>query len=198
MADLRTWREPSGSLEIRQEGVGRVLRGVFPYGALATVADRGRVRKERIMSRAFGFAIDREPSRKIDLLVGHSFNQPVANRQTGSLKITDGDDAVRFEARLPDDAPTWVEDMEKSVRAGLMIGLSPGFRIPPPDVVPDAEIEVPEPGNPSVYITEVHEGVLREMSVVTAGAYADAYVALRAETEDVIQIPRPRAATLWL
>lgn len=200
MTTFRTWLEPTGELEIRQDGKRRILRGVFPYGGLAVVSDRGRVRKERIAPNAFDFAINREPERKIDLLVGHDFGAPIANRQTGSLLIESNAEAVTFEATLPElaDMPTWVDDAVKAVRAGLMLGLSPGFRTPPPNVVPDAEVEIPEPGNPGVYITEVREGVLREMSLVTAAAYDDASVSLRAESETVLTLPTPRAATLWL
>ena len=156
------------------------------------------MRKERIASDAFRYAID-DPKRKIDILVGHDFGKPIANRQTGSLAIESNADAVTFQAILPDDAdmPTWVDDAVRAVRAGLMLGLSPGFRVPPPDVVPDAEVEVPEPGNPGVFITEVRAGVLREMSLVTAGAYEEANVSLRAESNALIT-PSPRAATLWL
>ena len=198
MTTLRTWLEPTGELSIRQTGKRRTIRGVFPYGGLAVVADRGRVRKERIAKDAFRYAID-DPKRKIDLLVGHDFGQPIANRQTGSLAIQSNAEAVTFEATLPEavDMPTWVDDAVKAVRAGLMLGLSPGFRVPPSNVVPDAEVEMPEPGNPGVFITEVRAGVLREMSLVTAGAYDDASVSLRAESNALIT-PSPRAATLWL
>ena len=198
MTILRTWLEPTGELEIRQTGKRRTIRGVFPYGGLAVVSDRGRVRKERIAKDAFRYAID-DPKRKIDVLVGHDFGKPIANRQTGSLAIESNADAVTFQAILPDDAdmPTWVDDAVRAVRAGLMLGLSPGFRVPPPDVVPDAEVEMPEPGNPGVFITEVRAGVLREMSLVTAGAYDEASVTLRAESNALI-VPSPRAATLWL
>ena len=198
MTTLRTWLEPTGELEIRQTGKRNTLRGVFPYGGLAVISDRGRVRKERIAKDAFRYAID-DPKRKIDILVGHDFGQPIANRQTGSLAIASDARAVTFEATLPSDGdmPTWVDDAVKAVRAGLMLGLSPGFRVPPSNVVPDAEVEVEEPGNPGVFITEVRAGVLREMSLVTAGAYDDASVSLRAES-NVLITPSPRAATLWL
>ena len=198
MTTLRTWLEPIGELSIRQSGKRRTIRGVFPYGGLAVVADRGRVRKERIASDAFRYAID-DPKRKIDLLVGHDFGQPIANRQTGSLAIASDARAVTFEATLPSDGdmPSWVDDAVRAVRAGLMVGLSPGFRVPPSNVVPDAEVEVEEPGNPGVFITEVRAGVLREISLVTAGAYEEASVSLRAESNALI-VPSPRAATLWL
>ena len=82
--------------------------------------------------------------------------------KAGTLEIADGDDGVTFEARLPDDPPSWVVDAEKSIAAGLMIGLSPGFTVPPVSVVPGAERLEPEPGNPSVQIRVISEAVLRE------------------------------------
>ena len=54
-------------LEVRQGG--REIFGRFPYNSLATMASRGRVRKERFSPRAFRFAID-DPDREINLLVG--------------------------------------------------------------------------------------------------------------------------------
>ena len=66
-----------GQLEIRQVGGARSISGTFHYGTTGTVSDRGRVRKESFTSsRAFRFAIDQEPDRKIDLLVGHDFGKP--------------------------------------------------------------------------------------------------------------------------
>ena len=129
MERLTAW---PGSLEIRQIGGARLLVGAFFYGTPAVIRDRGRVRKERFESRAFDFAINQEPARRIDLLVGHDFGKPIASRQAGTLTLVDGDDAVRFEATLPDDPPSWVVDVERAVAAGLMTGLSPGFRVPPP------------------------------------------------------------------
>ena len=46
-----------GELEIRARGGGRSLSGSFPYNKIATVRDRGRVRKERFKSRAFSWQI---------------------------------------------------------------------------------------------------------------------------------------------
>ena len=166
-------------LEIRKEGSGRVLSGRFNYKETATIRDRGRVRKERFKSRAFKYAIEDDPERRIDILVGHSFDKPLASRQAGTLTIKDSDDAVTFEARLPDDGPSWVNDTVLAVGAGLMVGLSPGFSVPPRDVVPDAEELIPEPGNPDVHIRQVNHAVLREFSIVTSGAYQDASVDLR-------------------
>ena len=143
-----------GNLEIRQFGGARSIVGTFNYGTTGTVSDRGRVRKESFASRAFRFAIDKEPDRKIDLLIGHDFGKPIASRQSGSLVIADSAEAVTFTATLPEEAltPSWVLDVEKAIANGTMKGLSPGFRVPPVSAVPNAERLIPEPGNPGVQI----------------------------------------------
>ena len=170
----------AGELEICQSGQGRTLHGRFNYGSMATMRDRGRVRKERFEPRAFRFAIE-DSERRIDILVGHDFGKPLASRTAGTLAIEDGADAVTFEAALPDDPPSWVIDAERAIAAGLMTGLSPGFTVPPTSAVPDAERIEPEAGNPGVSIRVIREAVLREFSVVTSPAYTDAAVDLRAD-----------------
>ena len=183
----------ASKLEIRRSCGMRILSGRFNYGSMATICDRGRVRKETFEPRAFRFAIEDE-TRQLDILVGHDFGKPIASRKAGTLSIADGDDAVNFEARLPDDPPSWVVDAEKSIAAGLMVGLSPGFVVPPASAVPDAERLEDEPGNPGVQVRVIREAVLREFSVVTAAAYTDAAVDLRAENLP----PRNRRRRIWL
>ena len=170
----------ASKLEIRRSGGMKILSGRFNYGSMATIRDRGRVRKERFEPRAFRFAIEDE-ARQIDVLVGHDYGKPIASRKAGTLQIADGEDGVTFEAQLPDDPPSWVVDAEKAIAAGLMVGLSPGFTVPPASAVPDAERLEDEPGNPGVQIRVIRAAVLREFSVVTAPAYPDAAVDLRAE-----------------
>ena len=88
---------------------------------------------------------------------------------------------VRFEVDLPDsdDMPTWMLDTVKAVKANLMTGVSPGFRIPPRSVVPDAERLVPEPGNPSVHIREIRQAGLYELSIVCRPHYSGTSVDVR-------------------
>ncbi len=185
----------AGALEIRESGEGRTLHGRFNYGSMATMRDRGRVRKERFEPRAFRFAIE-DSERRIDILVGHDFGKPLASRTAGTLAIEDGNDAVTFEARLPDDPPSWVIDAERAIAAGLMTGLSPGFTVPPTSAVPDAERLEPEPDNPGVQIRVIREAVLREFSVVTSPAYGDAAVDLRAD--HLTRTGHQRRTPLWL
>ena len=194
------------ALEIRQGSRGGPsIHGSFSYGRTATMSDRGRVRKESFGPRAFRFAIEQEPTREINILVGHDFNRTLASRATGSLEITDTAAGVAFVANLPplEDQPTYMVDAVKQIRAGLVGGLSPGFRVPPLDVVPGAETIIPEPGNPSVGIRLIREAVLSEFSLVTRPAYQDASeIELRAEDmegvmEELVNEPM-RRAILWL
>ena len=167
---------PIEALEVRQEG--RTLGGRFRYGSTATMSDRGRVRKESFAARAFSFAVD-DPEREIHLLRGHSFDQPLASKRAGSLRLVDTDEALEFEATLPDEQPTFMRDTVSMIRAGLVGGISPGFRVPPRDVVPGAEALEPEPGNPDVQVRVIRAAVLFELSLVTRPAYPDTEVDLR-------------------
>ena len=222
-------------LELRQGG--RELRGTFPYGALATIRDRGRTRKERFASDSAGWqlrefarlqaelgtllqgAIDevlgevRElrqvetpaiaakraelAARNVDLLYGHDFNRPIASMLAGSLTVTSDDAALRFTATLPPDGerPSWMEDAVRAVRSGLVRGISPGFRVPPRDVVPNGEELIPEPGNPGVMIRQINQALIPELSLVTRPAYVDSAVDLRHGDAGG---DGPTAGTLWL
>ena len=193
--DYAAW---DGNLEIRQVGGFRLLVGTFPYNRQATIADRGSVRKEVIGSNAFSFSID-DPNAKIDLLVGHEFGKPIASRAAGTLVVSNTSEAVSFEATLPSEAltPSWVLDAEKAIANGTMTGLSPGFRVPPKSVVPNAETLHPEPGNPGIQIRRINDAVLREMSVVTNAVYDEAFVEMRAEESNAVLF-LPRSVFRWL
>ena len=91
-----------------------------------------------------------------------------------------------------------VVDVEKAIGAGLMVGLSPGFIVPPKDVVPNAEAVEPEAGNPSVGIRVIRAAVLREFSIVASPAYEDAAVDLRADDLCKDDLKRSRRMPWWL
>ena len=179
-------------VEIRQRG--RQLVGSFPYGAVATIADRGSVRKERFASRAFDFSVD-SPDHEVNLLRGHSFDNPLASQQAGTLQLTSTAAALEFLAVLPEESEqtTWMRDTVLAVRSGLLRGISPGFRVPPASAVPDAEELVPEPGNPGVMIRQINAAVLFELSLVTRPTYQDTTVENRAAELDAARRPR-----VWL
>ena len=142
--------------------------------------------------------------RNIHILSGHSFDRPLGSLIAGNARVTDGDDAISFEVDLPDEArqPSWIRDAVLAVEAGLSVGVSPGFRVPPANVVPNAEELVPEPGNPGVSIRVIKQAVLIELSIVTRPAYAETAVDLRADElafpDLVSHDTKPGVRTLWL
>ncbi len=172
----------AGGLELRQDG--RTINGVFPYGALATISNVGRTRKERFSPGAFRYSIEREDF-DVSLLSGHSFDRPIASKLAGSLRFDDGPDALRFTAELPieSEQPSWVRDTVLSIRGGLARGISPGFRVPPASAVSGAEELIPEPGNPSVMIRQLNDVLLPELSIVVRPAYAETSIDVRHELE---------------
>ena len=202
-------------LEIRQLFGISELRVTFKYEDVGVVRDRGKVRKETVAQGAFQYAID-HPERPIDLLYGHNFNTPIASRQSGTMTVEGTNDAVTILAKLPaaELTPTYLLDLEKNIERGVTNGVSPGFRVPPPDVVPRAEELIPEPGNPGVQIRRINAGVLREMSIVQAAVYTAGTVEMRADDDDDMEtwddfpgrvvpvVTRklfiPSAASLWL
>ena len=212
-----------GSLEIRARGDGRVLSGSFPYGKTATVKDRGRVRKERVAPRAFSWQLERfkklqeeaaqvieetiDQARKellqeqleranVHVLSGHEYSKPLGDMLRGAARVVDSDDALRFEVDLPDerDMPSYMLDVVKEIRTGRAGGLSPGFRIPPRNVVPDAEELIGEVGNPGVQVRVIKQAVLHEMSIVTRPSYASTEIDVR-DDDPLLVNPRRRR---WL
>ncbi|MCB1489030.1 MAG: HK97 family phage prohead protease [Bauldia sp.] len=176
------------SLELRAGQDGRrVIRGRFPYNSLATLSDGGRnggrPRKEQFAPGAFSHSIE-NADQDIALLSGHDFSRPLASKKTGSLLFTDSAEALTFDATIvPEVAATsYAQDLFGLIAAGLSIGLSPGFRIPPPSAVPPDRAEKIEEENPSLgraLIRTILQAILFEMSIVTRPAYADAQVEAR-------------------
>ncbi|MDC8755843.1 HK97 family phage prohead protease [Erythrobacter sp. sf7] len=176
----------SAGLELREAGDGsRRLRGRFPYGTLAVIDAGGngrRPRKERFASRAFRFAVD-DPDREIHLLIGHSFDRPLASRKAGTLTFTDSEDALTFEAILTREIQrtTWGQDFLAAYAAGLITGLSPGFRVAPPEAVPRPEETTDEdPRDGNALIRTIFAAILFEFSLVTRPAYPETEADLRA------------------
>ena len=130
----------SPQLEVRAEDDGsRTLTGRFPYNQTAVLSDggrKGRPRKERFASRAFQYRVE-QPDADIHLLVGHDYGKPLASKLSDTLKLSDTDEALSFEARiLPEVLQTQHgRDALALLTAGLALGLSPGFRLPPERVV---------------------------------------------------------------
>ena len=171
-----------GGLEVRRgRGGGFRLRGSFPYGKRAVLSDGGRnggrPKKEQFAPRAFSFNIENDTD--IMFLSGHRFDKPLASRAAGTLDLSDGDDAMRFEATITEEMQetTWTRDFMAAFNAGLVVGLSPGFRLPPQRTVPDAEtIEEEDPSEGEAIIRTINAALLFEISAVTKAAYPDAQI----------------------
>ncbi len=129
-------------------------------------------------SRAFAYRINR-PEEDIHILIGHSYDRPLASRSAGTLDIRDGDDAVTFEAEITPQMQrvSYVMDFLAGFRAGLVMGISPGFRIPPERAVPEAEkVEEEDPSLGMALIRTIFAALLYEFSFVTRPAYPDTQV----------------------
>lgn len=196
---------PLADLELRQVGDNRRIRGTFKYGDVATISDRGETRKETFLRGAFRFAID-DPAREIHVLRGHDFDQTIGRRPAqgkgeSNTVIVEGPGGVDFTVNLPPEA-RWnaaqreiVLDMEQN----LVGGISPGFQIPPSDVVPDAVRLVAEPGNPGVFIRTISAALLIELSLVARPAYLDTEAEVRDLFGDpVVTVPRGTSWYSWL
>ncbi len=155
-----------GQLELRRQDGGRVLvAGAFPYNR---PAELGRGRVEVIASRAFAARID--AGEDIHLLSGHDFQKPLASRSAGTLRLSDGDDKLTLEADIAGDT-TWARDFLAAHAAGLIRGLSPGFRVPK-----DGE-RIERRGDRITRTVLTAE--LIELSAVTRAAYPEAQVEAR-------------------
>lgn len=190
-------------LELRREGDGtRRMRGRFPYGKRAVLSAGGngrRPRKEEFSPGAFSFVLD-DPNREVHFLIGHSFDHPLASRKNGTLTFTDTAEALIFDAILTVEIQrtSWVADFLAAFAAGLIIGISPGFRIPPPEAVPDAEETVEEdPTEGNALIRIIRAAVLFELSVVTRPAYDETEIEERSKGGVILPSPKQRALARW-
>lgn len=163
----------------------RQVRGRFPYMVLATITNggkSGRVRKERFGKRAFRYVLEERFDIDIRFLLGHSYDHPIASRKTGTLELTDSDEALTFVATVKPEMQevSYVRDFFAGFSAGLIVGLSPGFSIPPKETVPDAEtIEEEDPSEGRAIIRTINHAILWELSAVTNPAYKEAEIEAR-------------------
>lgn len=179
------WGGHSGGLEIRKRASGALaLRGRFPYNKAAVLSDGGRTgrpRKEVMASRAFSYRVEL-PEEEIHLLVGHDYGQPLASKAAGTLRLKDSDDALTFDADITTEMQqvSWVRDFLAALGAGLIAGISPGFRVPPERTVPDAEkVEEEDPALGTALIRTIYAALLYELSVVTRPAYPETQIEAR-------------------
>ena len=165
------WGAHVGSLELRTEGGETRLRATFPYDQETVLAERlgaGRERREKIAARAFSERID--GGEDIHFLVGHDFNRPLASRSADSLKVSETDEALIIEATIGESmaSVTYVRDFLAASAAGLVRGLSPGFRVRPGGET------VEERGD--AILRTIRAADLIEISAVTKPAYPQAQI----------------------
>ena len=168
------WGAHTGSLELRTEGGDIRLRATFPYGretVLSEAIGAGRERREMIAAHAFTDRIKR--GEDVHFLSGHDFNKPLASRSAGSLTLTDTDEALTIDATISAGMcqVSYVRDFLTAHTAGLVRGLSPGFRVRPGGET------VEERGN-SILRT-IRAADLIEISAVTKPAYPQAQIEAR-------------------
>lgn len=188
-----------GGLELRRQSDGSArLRGRFPYNSRAVLSDGGRTgrpRKEQFASGAFKHSVDTQ--QEVHLLVGHSFDRPLASRGAGSLTLRDTPGALLFEAAIAAQMMDvgFVRDALAALSAGLIVGISPGFRIPPEQTVPDAEeITEEDPSEGRAIIRTINEAILFELSLVARPAYSETEIEARNWTPGGILVPQaPRS-----
>lgn len=180
------WGAHTGSLELRTEGGETRLRATFPYGRPAVLSDGGRTgrpRQEVIAARAFADRIER--GEDVHFLSGHDFNKPLASRAAGTLTLTETDEALTIEATISPDMAgvSYVRDFLSAHAAGLVRGLSPGFRVRPGGET------VEERGD--AILRTIRAADLFEISAVTRPAYPEAQIEARNwELEPLIAISR--------
>lgn len=180
------WGTASGALELRTTDDGGVrVSGRFPYGVETELAPG---RAERIEARAFAARI--EAGEDVHLLVGHDYGKPLASRNAGSLQIADTGEAVTLEAEIA-PGTTWARDFLEAHRAGLIRGLSPGFRVP----AGGERIERRGDG----LLRRIERAELFEVSAVTRPAYPQAQIEARnwQPAGDRADRPAPHPLNRW-
>ncbi len=168
------WGAHIGGLELRTEGGETRLRAIFPYGretVLAGGVGMGRERREVIAPRAFADRLERGDD--IHFLSGHDFNKPLASRSAGTLTLTETDEALTVDATISADMGqvSYVRDFLSAHAAGLVRGLSPGFR------VRRGGETVEERG--AAILRTIKAADLIEISAVTKPAYPQAQIEAR-------------------
>lgn len=178
-------------LELRAgRGKSRRIKGKFPYKKRAVLSDggkKGRPQKEEFAPKAFAYRVD-DPKADIHLLLGHDYDRPLASRGAGTMEIIDTEEALTFDAEVTAEMAdtSWAQDFFRAFGAGLIGGISPGFRIPPPSAVPADQAEKVTEEDPSLgraLIRTIFQALLYEISLVVVPAYKD--TTLEARSWDV-------------
>ena len=131
----------ASGVEVRRRGRG--LSGEYRYNTDRVTRDRGRRRKVRVSSGAFSWQLEafaklqeklqesrsrrrsraaaadavRESAREVQLLAGRSYDASLASLRTGTLKLENTDEALKFEVdTLP--ATSYATDLRAGMDSG--------------------------------------------------------------------------------
>ena len=174
------WGGSLGGLEVRQEGDAVRVAGRFPYDTRTQLAP-GYF--ETIARGAFASRVNSDDD--LHFLSGHNFEKPLASRTAGTLEVREETDALTFEATVAAHT-SWARDFLAAHGAGLIRGLSPGFR-----VTKGGEFVTRANG---VIHRSITAAELVEVSAVTRGAYPSAQIEARNWTpEGIPHCERPDA-----
>src|SRR5699024_11600203 len=140
------------------------IAGFFPYQSETELAP-GRF--EVFDPRSLNAGDD------VRLLVGHDWARPLASVSAGSLQIRNDAAGISFTATIPPAiaGTSHGHDAIEMARAGLSVGLSPGFTV----AANGDRMERRGAG----LLRTISAAVLHELSVVTRGAYGDAAISAR-------------------
>ncbi|RIK96979.1 MAG: HK97 family phage prohead protease [Proteobacteria bacterium] len=169
-------------IEVRSEGGTTRLRASFPYNTETELAPG---RREVFASRAFAASVD--GGSDVLLLLGHDMGKPLASRAAGTLTLRDSDSALEITATV-DGGTSWAKDFLAANAAGLIRGLSPGFRVP-------AGGERIERRGGGVLRT-ITTAAVSEFSAVTKPAYAAAQIEARNWQPTLLTAPAPKSHAL--
>lgn len=171
------WGGALGGLEIRQEGEAVRVAGRFPYETRTELAP-GYF--ETIARGAFASRVNAGDD--LHFLSGHDFEKPLASRAAGTLEVRQDQDALTFEATVAGNT-TWARDFLAAHDAGLIRGLSPGFR------VSKGGERITRSGD--VMQRTITAAELVEVSAVTRAAYPTAQIEARNWSPRLCIPPRP-------
>lgn len=173
------WAFTTEGLELRSEGGETRLRAVFPYGRETELAPAQKGRpalREVFAPGAFRGAV--QSRRNVLFLAQHDTAKPLASTEAGTVTLTDSDAALTIEARISAAmaSVTHARDFLAMLGAGLVRGLSPGFR------VADGGEKVTQ--REGTVLRTITRADLFELSAVTAPAYPEAQIEARSWRPD--------------
>ncbi|HET8923624.1 MAG TPA: HK97 family phage prohead protease [Candidatus Acidoferrum sp.] len=182
--------------ELRAESSGKQkkLRGVAIRYGTRSASYIATGTRERIASGAFSKSIrSASGSMDIRMLYEHNAENLLARTSAGTLRLTDTDDALLFDADLPDT--TVANDLYEQVRVGNVRGMSFGMIVDGDDYATEADED--DNGNEiddRCMVRTVRSGSLIEISSVSLPAYETGTVLARNSFQLVS--PEVRSAAL--